>query len=181
MRLTLALILSLTGAPAFAHEFELLLLAPPATNDAALKEMEAAFLIASHERDNHPDETSEWHLGGMDVQLTLVRLGEAVAATDLAFVLAPLAPPGDPAVAALAGPDDAVVVDGGHLAAMPAGLEQGDGDLKPFADRFRAETGQDPGPEALATYLAARLVDLAVRPLDSVNDRDALRRALPIR
>lgn len=180
MRLTLALILSLTAAPAFAHEFELLLLAPQRTTDDALAQMEAAFLIASHERDSHPDETSEGHLGGMDVQLTLVRLGEAGPAADLAFVVAPLTLPGDAAVTALASPGDAVVVDSGHLAAMPEGLDQGAVDLPPFADRFRAETGQDPGPEAVAAYLAARLVDLAVRPLDSVDDRDALRRALPV-
>lgn len=70
MRLSLALILSLTAAPAMAHEFELLLLAPPDAPEAVLEQMRAAFLIASHERDNHPDETSEGHLGGMDVQLT---------------------------------------------------------------------------------------------------------------
>lgn len=180
MRLTLAFILSLTAAPAMAHEFELLLLAPPDATEAALDQMQAAFLIASHERDNHPDETSEGHLGGMDVQLTLARMGEATAASDLAFVVAPFAATGDSAVAALAAAGDAVVVDGGHLAAAPRGLEPGDSSLPPFADRFRAETGQDPGPEAVAAYLGARIVDGAVRPLDSVDDRDALRRALPL-
>jgi hypothetical protein len=73
MRLTLALILSPTAAPALAHEFELLLVAPPEATEAVLGQMRAAFLIASHERDSHPDETSEGHLGGMDVQLTLSR------------------------------------------------------------------------------------------------------------
>jgi hypothetical protein len=179
MRLPCALILSLTAAPALAHEFELLLLAPPAATEATLDQMRAAFLIASHERDSHPDETSEGHLGGMDVQLTLSRLDEATAAQDLAFVVAPLSPPGDAAVAALAAPGGAVVVDSAHLAALPQGLNQGYETLPPFADRFRTETGEEPGPEALATYLGARVVDLAVRPLDSVDDRDAVRRALP--
>ena len=179
MRLTLALILSLTAAPALAHEFELLLLAPPNATEATMEQMRAAFLIASHERDNHPDETSEGHLGGMDVQLTLVRMDEAKAAADLAFVLAPFAAPGDAAVAALAEPSGAVVVDSAHLAALPPGMDQGDGTLPPFAERFRAATGLKPEPEALATYLGARAVDLAVRPLDSVDNREALRRALP--
>lgn len=180
MRLPLALILSLTAAPAMAHEFELLLLAPPEATEATLEQMRAAFLIASHERDSHPDQTSEGHLGGMDVQLTLSRLDEATAAGNLAFVVAPLAPPGDAAVAALAAPAGAVVVDSAHLAALPPGMVQGDGTLPPFAERFRAEMGQEPGPEALATYLGARAVDLAVRPLDSVDDREALRRGLPL-
>ena len=179
MRLTLALILSLTGAPALAHEFELLLLAPQETTDEALAQMQAAFLIASQERDSHPDETSEGHLGGMDVQLTLARIGEATAAEDTAFVVAPLAVPGDAAVAALAAQSGAVVVDSGHLAALPKGLDQGGSALPPFADRFRAETGKDPGPEAVAAYLGAQVVELAVRPLNSVDDRETLRRALP--
>lgn len=179
MRLTLALILLLTAAPALAHEFELLLVAPPEATEATLGQMRAAFLIASHERDSHPDETSEGHLGGMDVQLTLSRLGEATASEDIAFVVAPFAQPGDAAIAALAAPGGAVVVDSTHLAALPRGLDQGDETFPPFADRFRAETGQEPGPEALATYLGARVVDLAVRPLDSADDREALQSALP--
>lgn len=179
MRLPIVLILSLAATPALAHEFELLLLAPPDATEATLTQMRAAFLIVSHERDSHPDETSEGHLGGMDVQLTLARVGEVAAADNLAFVVAPFAPPGDAAAAALARPSGAVVVDSGHLAALPAGMENGDASLSPFADRFRAETGQDPGPEAFAAYLGARVVDLAVRPLDSVDDREALRRALP--
>ena len=178
MRPSLVVILSLIAAPAMAHEFELLLLAPPDATDATLQQMTTAFLIASHERDSHPDETSEGHLGGMDVQLTLARLGEATGASDLAFVVAPFAAPSDPAVARLAAPGDAVVVDSGHLAAAPEGMEQANA-LPAFADRFRAETGHDPGREALATYLGARLVDLAVRPVDSVDDRPALRAALP--
>lgn len=178
MRLPLALILSLSATPALPHEFELLLLAPPDAAQATLDQMRAAFLIASHERDSHPEETSEGHLGGMDVQLTLSRLDEAMAARDLAFVVAPLSPPGDAAVAALAAPGGAVVVDSAHIAALPQGLDQGDETLPPFADRFRAETGEEPGPEALATYLGARVVDLAVRPLDSVDDREALRRGV---
>jgi hypothetical protein len=179
MRLPFALILALAASPAVAHEFELLLLAPPEATEATLNQMRTAFLIAAHERDSHPDETSEGHLGGMDVQLTLEPLGAAPAMEDLAFVVAPFASAGNPEVTALAAADDAVVIDRGHLAAMPPGLDRIDPALPPFADRFRAETGQAPGPEATATYQAALLVDLAVRPLDSVTDREALRRALP--
>lgn len=163
MRLSLALILSLTTAPAMAHEFELLLLAPPDAAEAVLEQMRAAFLIASHERDNHPDETSEGHLGGMDVQLTLARIGEAEAAGDTAFVVAPLAAEGDAAVATLAAASGAKVVDSAALTGLTLDPGSADGSLPPFAQRFRTETGQDPGPEATATYLAARLVDEAVR------------------
>ena len=175
----LALILSLAASPSFSHEFELLLVAPDSATEATLEQMRAAFLIASHERDAHPDETSEGHLGGMDVQLTLARMNGAEPTADLAFVVAPMAEPGNTVIVELAAPGAAVVVDSGHLKAMQQGLDQGDATTLPFSDRFQAETGQPPGAEALAVYLSVRLVDLAVRPLGSVNDRDALRRGLP--
>ena len=176
----LALILSLAASPAFAHEFELLLVAPDSATEATLEQMRMAFLIASHERDAHPDETSEGHLGGMDVQLTLARMNDAEPPADLAFVVAPTTEPGNSVIAALATSSAAVVVHSGHLEAMQQGLDQGDATTPPFSDRFQAETGHPPGTEAFAAYLSARLVDLVVRPLGSVSDRDALRRGLPV-
>lgn len=172
----LALILSAPLAPpALAHEFNLLLLAPATASPAEVDNMRTAFLIASHERDSHPDETSEGHLGGMDVQLTLARMGEAPVATDPDFVAAPLAGAGDAQVAALAAPGDAVIVDGATVARIAPGERP---DLAPFADRFLAQTGHAPDGAALGAYRAARIVDLAVRPLGAVDDRNGLRRAL---
>lgn len=162
-------------SPGLAHEFDLLLLAPAAATQSDLDDMRAAFLIASAERDSHANETSEGHLGGLDVQLTLVSMDKLPADAAPDFVVAPFAEAGDAQVAAVAAPGDAVVVDARVLAA-PAPAER-DG-LAPFAERFLTETGRVAGQAALGTYRAARAVDLAVRAVDSVDDRAALRRAL---
>ncbi len=50
--------------------------------------------------------------------------------------------------------------------------------VAPFAERFEEITGRAPGPEADAAYLAARLVDLIVRPLDDAGDPEALLRQI---
>lgn len=176
--LSVLLTFTLTGpiaAPAFAHEFDLLLLAPAEASPSDLDNMRAAFLIASHERDNHPDETSEGHLGGMDVQLTLARIDEVDAGAAPDFVLAPFAALDDPQVIAVAAASDAVIVDQAVSARV---APEEPTDLAPFADRFLAETGRAADSAALAVYRAARVVDLVVRPLGSVDDRLSLRRAL---
>lgn len=174
-----ALALAMTAAiPAFAHEFNLLLLAPAGATEAEMQDMRSAFLIASRERDGHADETSEGHLGGIDVQMELARLDQAGGDPATAFVLAPFAPADDPAVAALAAPGNAVVVGTDTLDIVPESVLGAAGGTAAFADRFMAETGRSPGPGAIATYRAARAVDLAVRPLGSVDDRGALRRGL---
>ncbi|MCY1126076.1 hypothetical protein OU426_04350 [Frigidibacter sp. RF13] len=163
------------AAHASAHEFNLLLLAPEAATQAELDSMRAAFLIASHERDDHPDETSEGHLGGLDVQLTLARVDEAASADATDFVVAPFAAPGDPRVLVRAAVSDAVIVDATAIAQVEPEERR---DLAPFADRFQTETGRTPDDVALGAYRAARVVDLIVRRFGSVDDRDALRRAL---
>lgn len=182
-RLTLrhALVLSLCMGfplPASAHEFELLLLAPTGASQADIDDMRTAFLIASAERDSHPNETSEGHLGGMDVQLTLAVTDAAVADAALAFVAAPFAVANDARVAALAAPGNAVIVDAPILARLPADLLDASDGLAAFADRFRAEAARAPGPAAVAAYRSAKAVDLAIRPLGSVEDRDLLRKNL---
>lgn len=172
----LALALSAAiASPALAHEFNLLLLAPAAASGTEMDDMRTAFLIASAERDSHANETSEGHLGGLDVQLTLMRIGEAAADEVPDVVVAPFAAAGDAQVAALAAPGDAVIVDAEVLARTVP--EERD-DLAPFAERFLAETGRTADAAALGVYRAARVVDLAVRSVDSVDDRDSLRRAL---
>ena len=134
LHLPLALILSSSFAgSAFAHEFNLLLLAPTGASQAAIDEMRVAFLIASHERDSHADETSEGHLGGMDVQLTLATPDTATADAALAFVAAPFAEAGDSQVAALAAPGNAVIVDSPALAVQPADLQEGNAGIAAFA------------------------------------------------
>lgn len=176
--LALAVLLSLPCA-ALAHSFNLLLVVP---EDAAIAEdMRLAVLLAADERDGHPDNHSDGHLGGLDVYLTDTRQlpdpadwFEAEADIVLDALLFPLAhyADRDPEWLALYGTDldrldrDALLA----TAADPA--------IGPFQARFRAATGRDPGPEAQAAYVGARVVDLIVRPLDSADDPGALGKEL---
>lgn len=166
---------ALLASPGLAHEFSLLLLAPAAASETEMDGMRAAFLIASAERDSHANETSEGHLGGLDVQMTLARIGEATTGLVPDVVVAPFASAGDAEVAALAAPGDAVIVDAGVLARI---TPEDRSDLAPFAERFEAGTGRPADAAALGVYQAARVVDQAVRSVDSVGDRAGLRRAL---
>ena len=173
------LILLLGNGAALAHAFNLLLVVP--ADDPVADDMRRAVLLAAEERDGHPDNHSDGHLGGLDVYVTLstgLSDPDNWAEAEPDIVLDVLHTPvsihmdDDPEWLAIFGPQlgrldrDAVL----GAAADPA--------FPPFAARFRAATGRDPGPEAEAAYLGARLIDLIVRPLDDASDPAALFREL---
>ncbi len=166
-RLTITLLaLILSGAPALAHEFTIALVVSETTR----AEARDAFLLASAERDGHPDETSEGHLGGLDSQLELVgAAAEAPRADILVMAGGASAPQALPATVWLVRPDRA------SPAARAEFLGQGpDG----FEARFQAAYGRAPSPEARRIYIAARLVDIGVRALAGVGDPAALEAAI---
>ena len=167
-----------------AHEFNTVLIVPAGDEAQETRDaMQRAFLIASRERDGHPDETSEGHLGGLDVQLTLIGQDrpDLVAAADPDFVVAPLSARDEGTLAAIGAGLDAVIISRTEIEATPMpGMLEADADVgfDSFEARFRAETGNAPNDEAIAAYLAARWIERVVRPLGAVDDRDALRQAL---
>ncbi|HSG95807.1 MAG TPA: hypothetical protein VLA28_09815, partial [Afifellaceae bacterium] len=71
----------LTMGAAYAHSFNVALLVgssgPAAGEDEQVRD---GFLLATRERDSHPDEESDGHLGGLDVYLLMVEdRGDPVA------------------------------------------------------------------------------------------------------
>jgi hypothetical protein len=170
-RLTAALIAVFLGTNfALAHSFNATLIVPADTTVA--DDMRVAFLLAADERDGHPDNHSDGHLGGLDVYLTTASAGS-----------------GEPDI--VADPASAAAMEDGnaaylHLAASDLSAldtaavlaSAADPTVAPFAVRFREQTGREPGPKAEAAYLLARLIDLIVRPLDDAGDAAALRREL---
>lgn len=162
------------SAGALAHSFNMVLLAP---EDAGLRDaMRQAFLIASAERDSHIGQESDGHLGGLDVYLSFAdpAEGQAIASLNPDILADPL---GQLSPAALA--DMAQDVGAAGLGttdpAAPMAMRMLQQALDPaqpsFATRYR---NGGPLAQAEAVYLAARRVDLAVRALGSVDDRDAL-------
>lgn len=169
--------LVVTATAGAAHSFAVAALLPPGTPQATQDAMRGAFLVASSERDGHADETSDGHLGGLDVFLSFAEPGTVVTA-DIVVVPLPLAGPdaakrqAEAAGAALL-PAPPTGADAAELLATAA-----DPAVPAFAERFRAATGMEPGAEATALYLAARAVDRAVRAQGGVADRAALAAAL---
>lgn len=181
--LALALSTLFTGlvSPALGHSFTTVLVVPSDASETVRSHMIAAFLLAADERDGHSDEESDGHLGGLDVYLVPIRAND-LAETDTAgadIIAAPLSPESasgempEAAGAVLVGPSDpeAQMVVGFLKAA--AGAE-----FAPFAQRFADETGTVAGEEAIASYVAARRIDAAVRALGGVDDRIRLRALL---
>ena len=166
-------------AEAHAHSFQAVFLAPMTGAEAtAGKAALDGFMVATRERDSHPDETADGHLGGLDVYVTVVdtALDLAAAAARVRSarpdILAGLMTP--PVEAALRGKTDAV----------PVGPDSGTGDTmtmdsEPFADAFRAAYGYGVTPAAVIGYRQARRIDRAVRAVGGdVGDRAALAAAL---
>lgn len=177
IQLGVAMLLALAPVAAAAHSFTTLIVGPD-DDPAALEAVVDGFRLATRERDGHPDETSDGHLGGLDVHITARGAGEGVddnaAAADFVLVA------GDDAlfqaVAHAAGPH-AIVLRPGQLPpeAVWTGAVPGGAD---FAGRFRDAFGRPPDRAAAEGYNAARRIDAAVRPIGSPSDRAALAAAL---
>lgn len=180
--LALALLLLAAAASlshAEAHSFNTVLIVSPDTDPAAERGIVQSFLLASEETDQHADQTSDGHLGGLDVYLTVVRGPDwdAVAAADPQFIV--ISPGTD--VTAAPGTVSAVLV---HPVPIGDPRAQGvlslpaDTALPPFSERFRARTGRLPAMQEQATYIAARRIDLAVRAQGSADDLEELGAAI---
>ena len=165
---------------ASAHSFTAALLVVGEDREASLEEAVRGFLLAADERDGHANETSDGHLGGVDVHVLPLPRNAAGLVEGL------IGTPGEP--------PDVVVVFGPEPAAsatarayqsestvlvqdlLPAGWE-GDGRMDSFAARYRLAHGTAPSAMAATAYHAARRLDAAIRPLDGVNPQAALEEA----
>ncbi len=161
------------AAPVLAHEFTVAIVVPVSGPDEAIGQATLnGFRTATRERDGHANETSEGHLGGVDVQMEPIDSATGVAALitaarDLGAIVV-YAPATELADALKAGLPDAVVLGPDSVPALP----------EDFAQRFTAEYGIAPTTAAAAGYGAAQRIDLAVRAVGAANDSAALRRAL---
>lgn len=174
-------ILAFLPTTTLAHEFTAALLVLGEDRETRLAEAVRGFLLAADERDGHPQETSDGHLGGVDVHvLPLPRdaaglvgglTGSPVVPPDVVVVLG--SPPA--ATTEVEGFGDAsLVVPAGTL---PPGWAEA-GSEASFVARYLDAYGAAPTEAAALGYHAARRLDDAIRPLDGVTPRDALDAAL---
>lgn len=174
-----ALWMNLPGV-ASAHSFTAALLVTGEGREARLAEAVRGFLLAADERDGHANETSDGHLGGVDVQVLPLPREAAGRIEGL------VGTPGDPAdVVIVLGPEPAAgEAARAHQSAstvlqqaeLPAEWNRGDG-TDGFVARYLLAYGTAPGVMAATAYHAARRLDLAVRPLDGVVPQAALEAA----
>jgi len=151
------------ASPALAHEFSVTFVVPPGAEQSATQ----AFLLASAERDAHANETSEGHLGGVDSQFQIVTMGADLPASDVVVAL------GSAELPLLENAPNVWQFQVTELgtAASEAFLEP---DESGFAARYEALHLQAPDQIATLAYVAARMIDLAVRAQDGLDDIAAL-------
>jgi len=165
----LGLLAGLCANTAFAHSFNVVLIAPfSATASQATLD---GFLLATREQDSHEFEESDGHLGGLDVYV--IRVDSAAGAEQLEAVVresSPLFAVGDTgsgASRAVLEQHQVVVVNPAasrfwastlvNLDRLP--LINGDS----FRITYEQIYGYVPSPEALRGYLAARVIATVVR------------------
>ena len=86
--LTLIAGIALTINPALAHRFNVTLVIPK-SNAASVqgRQFLDGFMLATTERDSHPDQESDGHLGGLDVYVAVID-GRGDVAADIGRVAA---------------------------------------------------------------------------------------------
>ncbi len=174
--LAVAVWMALSGN-ALAHSFTAALIVVDDILEARLAEAVRGFLLAADEQDGHANETSDGHLGGVDVHVLPLPRDAAGLVEGL------IGKPTEPA--------DVVVVLGAEPAASEGAqkyqsnstvllqvllIEGWDSDegTDSFVARYRLAYGTAPGVMAATGYHAARRLDVAIRPLDGVIPRAAL-------
>lgn len=177
--LVAALWMGMSGI-ASAHSFTAALLVVGEDPEASLAEAVRGFLLAADERDRHANETSDGHLGGVDVHVLPLPRNAAGLVEDL--IGTPDEPPdvvvvlGPEPAASAAGraypPESTVLVQD----VLPAGWE-GESQMDSFAERYRLAHGTAPSAMAATACHTARRLDAAVRPLDGVSPQAALKEA----
>lgn len=180
---TTLLLVLLSLGPASAHEFSLGIYA---SGDQAIEKLISAVrgvLIAADERDGHPEETSDGHLGGVDVHILPFHGNRPVVMTELVnayrgqldflLVLDTGVVPSD---AVPGKTDQTIILDPGIL---PAGSPwQDNKSANSFAVRYHDFWSSDADIASALGYNAARRIDAAIRPHDGIDQAAAIIDAL---
>ena len=162
---------------ALAHSFTAALIVAGDNREASLAEAVRGFLLAADEQDGHANETSDGHLGGVDVNvLPLPRdaaglveglIGKPTETGDVVVVLGP-----EPAAS-----EAAREYQSTSTVLLQVVLTErwvSDEGTDSFVTRYRRAYGTAPSVMAATGYHAARRLDVAIRPLDGVIPRAAL-------
>tara|TARA_R110002124_G_scaffold76438_1_gene204819 strand:- start:5740 stop:6366 length:627 start_codon:yes stop_codon:yes gene_type:complete len=182
--LGLVLLLALPAQKALSHEFVVALRAVGMEQETVLPDALRGFLLATAEQDGHAGETSNGHLGGLDVYILAQPDGLIAGIPDLKTA------PGDgPDIIVVIGSNDAVateiektgsdsvVISPGTLSSANNWPVDNTQDPVGFAARYASAFSQPASRWAAEGYNAARRIDAAIRSLGGVSNRAALESA----
>ncbi len=168
-------------SPALTHSFKVVLVVPSSGSQfEAAKQIREGFMVATAERDSHPDQESDGHLGGLDVYVTIVdesgdvptKLEQAITehepdiivafnSQDRPFLFNEIVRRQNvPFLVSNRSPD----------------LASGRPSIVRFSSAYTERFGGTPSSYALSGYVAARRIDVAVRAQGGVEDKKAIMR-----
>jgi len=181
----ISLLVGASGETAMAHNFNLAIFANGSAGAAELRSAVQGALIASAERDGHPDETADGHLGGLDVFLiplpetTAEQIDGLVAhkTESYDFVIPLESVPMD--LSGLRGiTSQTIILDPGDLSDPAAWSEYPTLNAESFAARYRNRFGEQPAVFAVHGYFAARKIDHAMRESNGLSSPENIRKVL---
>ena len=165
--------------PARAHRFNVALVVPASNAGPAQgRQILDGFMLATAERDSHPDQVSDGHLGGLDVYVTVID-GTADRTKDIIDIVTRA----DIDIVAAFGSEPTLtlvgkLLDGAKVALLLPGQSPFSRPDLPavaaFIAAYQARYGARPSRQAAQGYNAARRIDLAVRAQGGVDDTAAL-------
>ena len=168
--------------PALAHRFNVALVIP-LSNAVAVqgRQFRDGFMLATTERDSHPDQESDGHLGGLDVYVGVID-GHGDVAADIGR----MARQGEVDIVAAFGSETTLsligkLLDGTRVAVLVPGRSPfSEPDLPAvtaFISAYQREYGRRPSAQAAQGYNSARRIAFAVRAQGGVDDTAALLRS----
>lgn len=168
--------------PAFAHRFNVALVIPlSGAASSQGRQIREGFMLATRERDSHPDQESDGHLGGLDVYVSVID-GNGDVATDIGRI----ATRGEVDIVATFESEKTPSLigkrlDGTRIVLLSPGRppfpRSGVPAVAAFISAYESEYGYGPSPRAARGYNAARRIDVAVRDQGGVDDTASLRRS----
>ena len=177
--LAVTICFAFTSSPALAHSFNVVLVidsVDSASNQGS--ELVDGFLLATAERDSHPSQESDGHLGGLDVYLTVIMVTSSPAKAIEEIVQNANI---DIVAAMVREPVQAMIsqgLDSENIAFLVPGKTPFSDSRRPgvaaFISAYESKYDTSPSLRAAQGYNAARRIDLAVRSQGGIESKALL-------
>ena len=183
LALALVAVVALGIGPAVAHRFNVALVVP--RSDGAFldgRDIRDGFMLATAERDSHPDQESDGHLGGLDIYVTVIGSQGNITAE-----IERIARQREVDIVVAFGSEETRsmvqgLLDGTRVVLLLPGQPTlswpGSPAEKAFNAAYEQAYGYAPTSRSAQGYIAARHIDAAVRAQGGVDDTAALRQVL---